>query len=456
MVTYHVRSVLTQFSVSYSQIESPGEVARTRVHRTAAAAATPKCNKVSRRGSNMQEPPRGHGSKSAPVSQHGTPRKQAVALAAGRRFRTLQRMPKTGNHGIKVVGTRSNRTTFAGGLLLFIASPGYTCQCQCSSSGVLLQLGLRWTLRRESAMKKLIIPTLMDTYGLIKFWDFDTGAPAPATAPSPANVSPSARGRPNFGVPPDGDAMPSERRYKWRHRLLQSQQMRAVSSPSLTEPYSESRKPPEEGRAAADGAANVATSSSTGSGSGSGVSGVGGVGLGVLLKFKRTFNNFNNKNQLHITPVPGNGNDSSRPKAQAIANDADRVDHNTAPAAAGDGTGADGGDGSSGKYRFGPLIWRTSKERRKTKFNRRDKCNSGDSGIQIELEQDEQYSCVLAVSAQGGGDGGGEGGGTSAGTEGAGSKPRTIRRTNSGQGEQHPRLLRPEVQAPHAPGHRGH
>lgn len=41
------------------------------------------------------------------------------------------------------------------------------------------------------------------------------------------------------------------------------------------------------------------------------------------------------------------------------------------------------------KYRFGPLIWRSSKERRKTKHHRRDKCNSGDSGIQVELENDE-------------------------------------------------------------------
>ncbi|XP_055623832.1 uncharacterized protein LOC129767205 isoform X2 [Toxorhynchites rutilus septentrionalis] len=41
-------------------------------------------------------------------------------------------------------------------------------------------------------------------------------------------------------------------------------------------------------------------------------------------------------------------------------------------------------------HRFGPLIWRSSKERRKTKSHRRDKCNSGDSGIQVELEADEQ------------------------------------------------------------------
>lgn len=43
-------------------------------------------------------------------------------------------------------------------------------------------------------------------------------------------------------------------------------------------------------------------------------------------------------------------------------------------------------------HRFGPLVWRTSKERRKTKTHRRDKCNSGDSGIQVELENDENLS----------------------------------------------------------------
>ncbi|XP_049821611.1 uncharacterized protein LOC109604696 isoform X2 [Aethina tumida] len=38
------------------------------------------------------------------------------------------------------------------------------------------------------------------------------------------------------------------------------------------------------------------------------------------------------------------------------------------------------------KYRFGPLIWRTSKERKKlNKAARSAKCNSGDSGIQIEM-----------------------------------------------------------------------
>lgn len=63
-----------------------------------------------------------------------------------------------------------------------------------------------------------------------------------------------------------------------------------------------------------------------------------------------------------------------------------------------DGCSTAGGGGVvSNKYRFGPLVWRTSKERRKTKYNRRDKCNSGDSGIQIELENDEQFARILAA-----------------------------------------------------------
>jgi len=62
-------------------------------------------------------------------------------------------------------------------------------------------------------MKKLIIPTLMDTYGLIKFWDFDTGAPGSA--------SQSAGGRVKFSLLPANDVMPGERRYRWKPRLLQ-------------------------------------------------------------------------------------------------------------------------------------------------------------------------------------------------------------------------------------------
>ncbi|XP_053597025.1 uncharacterized protein LOC103576107 isoform X2 [Microplitis demolitor] len=43
-------------------------------------------------------------------------------------------------------------------------------------------------------------------------------------------------------------------------------------------------------------------------------------------------------------------------------------------------------DYSDQKFRFGPLVWRTSKERKKSnKAARNAKCNSGDSGIQIEI-----------------------------------------------------------------------
>lgn len=65
-------------------------------------------------------------------------------------------------------------------------------------------------------MKKLIIPTIMDTYGLIKFWDFDDGLPDGSLNHSKT----SKRGRPDFGLLPE-DSMPSERGYKWRARLLQ-------------------------------------------------------------------------------------------------------------------------------------------------------------------------------------------------------------------------------------------
>lgn len=41
-------------------------------------------------------------------------------------------------------------------------------------------------------------------------------------------------------------------------------------------------------------------------------------------------------------------------------------------------------------YQFGPLKWRSSKERRKVKQLRRDKCNSGDSGIHVEHDNDSE------------------------------------------------------------------
>lgn len=45
-------------------------------------------------------------------------------------------------------------------------------------------------------------------------------------------------------------------------------------------------------------------------------------------------------------------------------------------------------------FRFGPLVWRSSKERKKgNKAARNAKCNSGDSGIQIEVRK--QNSSIL-------------------------------------------------------------
>ncbi|XP_043951252.1 uncharacterized protein LOC108029387 isoform X3 [Drosophila biarmipes] len=192
-----------------------------------------------------------------------------------------------------------------------------------------------------------------------------------------------------------------------------SQQIKAVSSPTLSEPLSE--PPPQKTVERTD----VAATSSSG---GSGV-----VGLGVLQKFKRTLNNFNSKNQLHITPLSPPTACSNLTKAKTSPT-TPNVSIPASAATAASEPGTEGGDASSGKYRFGPLIWRTSKERRKTKYNRRDKCNSGDSGIQIELEQDEQYSRALAVSVQRETTASVSTNGTSSAGD---SKVRSIRRTNS-------------------------
>ncbi|XP_039484778.1 uncharacterized protein LOC120447461 isoform X4 [Drosophila santomea] len=248
-------------------------------------------------------------------------------------------------------------------------------------------------------MKKLIIPTLMDTYGLIKFWDFDSGAPAGASL--------STRGRVDLSVP-EGNIMPGEG-YKWKSRLLQSQQIKAVSSPTLSEPCSE-----EQPQKAVESTEVASAGSSGGSG-----------GLGVLQKFKRTLNNFNSKNQMHISPLSPAAVGSNHPKTKTSPTTPTVTIAPPATTTTAGDPGSEGGDTSSGKYRFGPLIWRTSKERRKTKYNRRDKCNSGDSGIQIELEQDEQYSRAMAVGRQ-------DEPRAFVLTNGAGlSKMRAIRRTNS-------------------------
>lgn len=160
--------------------------------------------------------------------------------------------------------------------------------------------------------------------------------------------------------------------------------MRAVSSPTLTS-SPESSKQPTEAHHAVD-ATSEAINDSNSSNS-----------LGVLQKFKRNLPFLHSKNQLQITPFP-----ATTAAAAAVGSSDTKLPLETATATAptaGNGKAPAGNtavDAGSAKYRFGPLIWRSSKERRKTKFNRRDKCNSGDSGIQIELEQDEHYMRALA------------------------------------------------------------
>ncbi|XP_017779219.1 PREDICTED: rho guanine nucleotide exchange factor 4-like [Nicrophorus vespilloides] len=68
------------------------------------------------------------------------------------------------------------------------------------------------------------------------------------------------------------------------------------------------------------------------------------------------------------------------------------------------------GEQTEQKHRFGPLIWRSSKERKKlNKAARSMKCNSGDSGIQIEMAS----GVVGGGGSVGGGVGGGGGGDSS-------------------------------------------
>lgn len=176
--------------------------------------------------------------------------------------------------------------------------------------------------------------------------------------------------------------------------------MRAISSPTLSETLPAKQHEELKQQAAAADTVAVAVSAGSGSISGSSSGGsVAGSTLGVLQQFKRTLRNLNNRNQLQITPLSGAGaggvnlDGKSSPTTPTVSI--------TAPAATSTSCEDTVVDSSSGKYRFGPLIWRSSKERRKTKYNRRDKCNSGDSGIQIELEQDEQYVRALTGAQAG-------------------------------------------------------
>ncbi|KAM8710380.1 hypothetical protein ACLKA7_017066 [Drosophila subpalustris] len=331
---------------------------------------------------------------------------EATTKAAPTAAPSAQILPKIGKDDVSVIGIRCN---------------GYT---ECLFSYYLSRRPLT-PAPGLSAMKKLIIPNLMDTYGLIKFWDFDAGVPDGSNSHSHSGN----KRRPEFGYLAS-DPMPSERRYKWRARLLQSQQMRAISSPTLSETTTAPQeKPQDELKRTND--ADAASAAPVG----------GSHGLGVLQKFKRTLHNLNlnSRNQLQITPLPGATTTTTTEAVNVDGKTSPTVSITAPPTTTTNGSNETetGGDTSSAKYRFGPLIWRSSKERRKTKFNRRDKCNSGDSGIQIELEQDEQY--VRALSGAGAGAGGQQSGGQQSGgiivrtstPNTAESKARAIRRTHS-------------------------
>ncbi|XP_049314698.1 uncharacterized protein LOC105230093 isoform X2 [Bactrocera dorsalis] len=300
---------------------------------------------------------------------------------------------------------------------------------------------------------------------------------------------------PNIWLPSHGSpraknpiALPTVNDVKSSYAPNLTHQMRAVSSPSLTDALQEELNYASVGPAAAPSVFNTHTqdsgasgestptmvtaatnnqsnSSSTSNSNNNSARPLGSLpssqSVGVLQKFKRTLTNFNKPAQQqqqqqqhqsqHITSsnstqalVMSNSTSSTSATItgggsvggiNAIASE-NQSDQSTANVAL---------EGTAGKYRFGPLIWRSSKERRKTKYNRRDKCNSGDSGIQIELDNDEQFSRImLPANCIGGGGGvvGGVSAATSSATASATSaqrianekvtqKMRTVRRANS-------------------------
>ncbi|XP_061392947.1 uncharacterized protein LOC133328393 [Musca vetustissima] len=224
-------------------------------------------------------------------------------------------------------------------------------------------------------MKKTIIPVLMDTYGLVRFWDFDT---------RPVSSDTSWKKSINWFIANDC--------YDRRQRHCcttsnqnMSQQMRAVSSPSLTDMGDYCQRVPSSNSSYTNASAANNPTTSQEDCQRTATNNVPSVvvvassatqNVGVLQKFKRTLTNFN-KHQQQTT--------NQATTTTEMSTTTDVTDSSSATA-------------TNNKYRFGPLVWRSSKERRKTKYNRRDKCNSGDSGIQIELENDEQFARALAAN----------------------------------------------------------
>lgn len=159
--------------------------------------------------------------------------------------------------------------------------------------------------------------------------------------------------------------------------FIQTQQMRAVSSPSLCENPLDTvkcSKKPRRDEIVQTIESHPPQSNPTSSTS-------------VLQKFRKTFSNLKGKSSSigsNNGPILGPVNHVSNNSSIGSMNS---NTHSMVSTTNGSFDNAD-----IIKYRFGPLIWRTSKERRKTKHHRRDKCNSGDSGIQVELENDENAS----------------------------------------------------------------
>lgn len=159
---------------------------------------------------------------------------------------------------------------------------------------------------------------------------------------------------------------------------LQSQQMRAVSSPSLCENPLDTVKSPKKPRRD-ESVQTVETQPTTNH-----------TTTSVLQKFRKTFSNLKGKSSISSTngsSALGSVNSSSHVSNNSSVSSINSNTHSMVNA-----TNPSFDSADIIKYRFGPLVWRTSKERRKTKHHRRDKCNSGDSGIQVELENDENVS----------------------------------------------------------------
>ncbi|XP_069967436.1 serine-rich adhesin for platelets isoform X2 [Bactrocera oleae] len=261
---------------------------------------------------------------------------------------------------------------------------------------------------------------------------------------------------PNIWLPSHGSpraknsiALPTVNDVKSSYTTNLTHQMRAVSSPSLTDALQEELNYASVGPAAAtavfnthtqdsgtsgestptmvtaanNNQSNSSTSSSCNNNSGRPLGSLpSSQSVGVLQKFKRTLTNFNKptqQQQQQQQQQPQHITSSNSTQALAMTNSMSTTSATIAGGGSAGGINAIAGEhqsdqstanvaleGTAGKYRFGPLIWRSSKERRKTKYNRRDKCNSGDSGIQIELDNDEQFSRIMLPANCIGGGGG--------------------------------------------------